>query len=318
MATQVPQVTVGRGHAKAIVVGEHHVMTGAYALAVALPRLTTQLTLHRQGNGALQLHWPLEDLPQTAADEARALVLCILTALGVRGRVAIRADCTVPIGRGLGSSAALAVACARAGAASLQLNLTSEEIQEIAKQGEHVVHGRSSGLDPAAAAAERGAVLFHQGKIVEEITVHPSLASAHWWLLDLGQRSTRQAIETAQLHRQQAGPSAVEAWTEETSNAARRAAQAMAEGDLAALAQSMNTAHELLEPLGVVHPAMRQVVTMCRQGGALAVKQTGAGLGGMMLALLPNAALASPLSQKLLPLVTHHWLLPLALSPEDS
>ncbi len=58
--------------------------------------------------------------------------------------------------------------------------------------------------------------------------------------------------------------------------------------DQKALGAYMDINHELLEALGVGHPALTRLVTAARAAGAYGAKITGAGGGGSMVALCPK------------------------------
>jgi mevalonate kinase len=304
----------GTGHGKAILVGEHHVMTGATALAVGLPAFCTTVTLQPS---PLQDATTLIDWPDGAelAEDVRADTLQMIaqacSLAGWQGAAQLAITSTIPIRRGLGSSAALAVAAVRA-AQGLVGAGECLDLLAHARAVECVVHGRSSGLDPAAAAGD-GAVLFRDGEILARVPIHPSLAGARWLLLDLGAGvPTREAIAIAQLHREQLGTAAVADLTATVSAAAQAAAQALGTGDLGALAAALNRAGAAMTPLGVVDSPMRHVLSLAAQAGALAAKQTGAGLGGMLLALVADAATAQGVLDRVAPHIRGHWQLPVA------
>jgi mevalonate kinase len=291
----------GTGHGKAILVGEHHVQTGAVE------------TLPARNFG---LDWRDVRLPEAVRRDTLAMITraCDLAGLDVALRLTI--DSTVPIRSGLGSSAALAVAALRAAHGLQGRMLAANHLLDEAREVECVVHGRSSGLDPAAAAAGGGAVLFQEGRVLAQVAIHRSLTSARWVMLDLGGGvPTREAIDLAHVHRARLGPQLVKELTLSVSDAARDAARGLEVGDLVTLGDAIARAGTAMEPLGVVDTAMRHVLSLCVEGGALAAKQTGAGLGGMLLALAPDEAVAQRILALTLPHVRAHWLLPLAPSP---
>jgi mevalonate kinase len=129
---------------------------------------------------------------------------------------------------------------------------------------------------------------------------------------------TRQAIAVADQHRACLAADDHQAWVDATTAAAQQAADALATGDVAALAHALSSAGAALEPLGVVDARMRQVLALAVQGGALAAKQTGAGLGGMLLALLPNAAVAPAVRALVAPHVHDTWLIPLTATTTET
>ncbi|MSP90476.1 MAG: hypothetical protein EXR79_01510 [Myxococcales bacterium] len=306
----------GYGHGKAILVGEHHVLDGATAVAIGLPWFRTDVTLGCWGSGPLTVSFEAgTDLGGTWAEDTRKMLTKACTLADVDADVTVAIRSNVPLGRGLGSSAALAVAAVRAahrlatGAAPDGADLLAD-----AREVECIVHGRSSGLDPAAAAGT-GAVLFRGGGILDRVPIActPALLAARWVLLDLGvAASTRTAIEAAQTARGRLGAEAVRSLRDRTTAAAAMAASALERGDVDALAEALTTAGACLEPLGVVDGAMRVVLDAAIDSGARAAKQTGAGMGGMLLALCADAGAAERVRAATRNLTAGQWVLTVA------
>ena len=310
------QRATGHGHGKTILIGEHHVMDGARALAIGLAPFRTDVTLTRGTPGALRI--TLEDaVDALVAQDTRQMFQAAAEAAGLDAEVQVQITSTVPMRRGLGSSAALAVAAVRAAwQLADRAEPTGAALLEAARTCESVVHGRSSGLDPAAAAGT-DPVLFQSGQVLQRVRVAPSLATARWLLVDLGASvPTRDAIAIAMHHRRELGAPAVQALNDQTSAAADQARQALETGDLTRLAIALRSAGEAMEPLGVVNDAMRDALEAMRAAGALAAKQTGAGMGGMLLALCPSEAEAQAVVAAIAPRIRAHWTL--SIHPEHS
>ncbi len=310
------RTATGHGHGKTILIGEHHVMDGARALAIGLPPFRTDVTLTRGAPGTL--HVTLEDdVDPVVANDTRHMFLAAAQAAGLSGEIRARIESTVPMRRGLGSSAALAVAAVRAAwRLADRAEPTAAELLHAARQCESIVHGNSSGLDPAAAAGT-DPVLFQSGQVLQRVHVAPVLASARWLLADLGASvPTRDAIAIAMHHRRELGVDAVKELNAQTSAAADQAMAALESGDLTRLAIALRSAGEAMEPLGVVNVAMREALVAMRAAGALAAKQTGAGLGGMLLALCTTEAEAQAVAAAIAPRIRTFWTL--AIYPEHS
>lgn len=305
----------GSGHGKAIVIGEHHVMDGALALAIGLSGFRTDVRLTRCApeQDALLLLWRGETLAAEVEADALRMLTCACERAGVLGAVTANVVSSVPIRRGLGSSAALAVAAVRAAwALADRAPPADADLLTMAREVESVVHGRSSGLDPAAACST-GGVLFQQGEVRARVQpAGASLSQARWVLLDLGAgAATRDAIATAIERRKTMSPEYLRSLGETTSSCARQAAAALAQDDLQALAAAMLRAGEALVPLGVVDERMAAVLAAAMNAGALAAKQTGAGLGGTLIALVANQTSAEQLVRALRPDIATAWVLPI-------
>lgn len=314
----------GRGNAKLILVGEHWVLDGARALAIGLPSLAVdvELTLDLTVAG-VQVDSPA---PEQALLGAAAMATLALAQVGVAAGARVRVDSQVPLRRGLGSSAALAVALVRAADAAVGRPAAGvEEVGLRAKDLEDLIHGRSSGLDPAAAATGSnrtadgpgsGGVLFCSGRVERRLgPVHADLWKFCWLLMDLGQgQPTREAIAIASARRAAMDPAQRQALADATSAAADQAADGLETGDFAKLASALRSAAAALEPLGVVNAPMERCIAQALAHGALAAKQTGAGLGGVILALCPDQAVAAQVAAACTD-ACDHWTVPLFLAP---
>src|SRR5690625_5118217 len=145
----------GSAHAKAILLGEHAAVYGAPALAVPLHGLGVQAEV----TPAEGIHLGSELFTGPAAD-APARLWPVLTAVraaldhqvGLDG-AAVRIESAVPYERGLGSSAAVAAAVARAVAHLGGTDLSADVLYAVVQEAERVAHGHPSGLDARAVSA---------------------------------------------------------------------------------------------------------------------------------------------------------------------
>ncbi len=273
-------MALGLGHAKLILVGEHWVLDGARALAIGLPQLHTQVEL----TPAESDEWP-------ADAQAQQMLRSALEQVAWQTPLRASIASNVPIRRGLGSSAALAVALVRA-AHALQHpdELDTREVAQRARDLEALVHGKSSGLDPAAAAAGGTAVLFQQGAVLSQPSIHAELAPAQWLVVDVGQgQPTRTAIDMAKQAREAMGDLRRHTLLASVTRAAETAAEALQSGRLDQLAAALRLAGEALDPLGIVNEPLQVCRALLLEAGALASKSSGAGLGGVTLGLFADA-----------------------------
>ncbi|MFA5959558.1 MAG: mevalonate kinase [Tatlockia sp.] len=188
---------------------------------------------------------------------------------------------TIPIGVGLGASAALCVAVARWFA--YEHLLEDQSIFAFAKELEHLFHGKSSGLDIAGVSAEEG-IYFKQGHISPLIqTWQPK-----WYLSTCGHiGKTAQCIEKVQELWQN---DAIEAQRidEQMNQNVEKARSALSEDSpesLPLLAEALQQAATCFEQWGLVSEALARHMQMLLDAGALAVKPTGSGGGGYVVSL---------------------------------
>jgi mevalonate kinase len=193
----------------------------------------------------------------------------------------IEINSTVPVGAGLGSSAAVIAATTAATGAILDVKLSKEDILRITYAAEKIVHGTPSGVDPAISTMG-GTMLFQMDTGFKPLEVKTNIPLI---IGDTGvERSTRVQVEKVR--------DLVDKYprvTEHLMKAAReivlRAIEALKENDLETLGTMMNINHALLYGIGVSDESLEWLANAARKAGALGAKLTGAGGGGCMIAL---------------------------------
>ena len=265
---------------KAILAGEHAVVYGHPAVAVALDR-GIKCVAERTSAEASSLFVADWGLQASSADETplgRGIATIqkeITDGVGLSYRVTAE----IPPGAGLGSSAALSVALIRAASVTMSKALGTVEIVDWANRLEEEFHDRPSGID-VALSSRGGALLFQPGHTNENL-------DASWLKLvvaDTGEpRSTKDMIAkvSAQL------PVAERALVQ-MGAAARDVGKALARKEHDLLADSMNSCQQLLDGLGLVTPGLDKLCTLAKKSGAMAAKMTGGGGGGAIIAFAPG------------------------------
>lgn len=268
------RVARARAPGKLILAGEHAVVYGHPALALAVDRGTTVTLTRRPGPTALG---------DSAVQDDRVLpgLLTVLPAEGLR----IDIDSDLPVGRGMGSSAALAVAVVRAHAALEGETLDFDTTHARAFGPERHFHGDPSGVDHAVSALG-GGVRYVKGPDGPRIDPLPlpdlrlvvvdSGSAGDTGALVAGVRSRRPGIDPA-LQR-------IGALVEELDAGLRGG---MAPAGLGAL---LNENHALLRDIGVSTDTLDAITATCRAAGAHGAKLAGAGGGGVVIALVDDPA----------------------------
>lgn len=262
----------GTAPAKAILLGEHFVVHGVPALALPIPTLTVRVRL------ALATGARTEPNEHVAA----CLALCH-EHLGGPAPDAVEATASgeVPVSAGLGSSAALAVASARAWCALAGLEPTVERLRAVADACERLAHGNPSGIDVATVLGERP-LRFVRGEGPTPLAVGDGLGLL---LLDSGEpgRTKETVARVAKLR--EADPADWAARADMAAALVSEGERALAAGDPEALGRVMSQVHELLGGLGVSTPALEAAVAAARAAGADGAKLTGGGGGGCVIAV---------------------------------
>lgn len=277
-------------HGKWILAGEHAVIRGHGALV--FPLLEKHLVLdychastHPSQGLLLDAH-----IADRNSEEMCALLKHLLeygmqcinqSYAALQGH--LRISSTIPVGVGMGASAALCVAVARWFTA--QHWIKEHEQYGIARELEHVFHGQSSGLDIAGVSSSNG-IYFQQGHTEPlKLTWSPK-----WRLSSCDQQGpTSECIHKVQQlwlnHPSEAEQLDVQ--MQHSVNTAKQALEAhnpekKHQIDLAA---AIHQAQNCFKRWGLITPALEQHMQTLYRQGALAVKPTGSGGGGYVMSL---------------------------------
>jgi mevalonate kinase len=269
----------GFGHGKVILVGEHAVVHGHTALAAGISAGIAAVA--RAGSGALQV--PAWNLTASADDgtpvgRALAAVLRRMEAPALDFEV----EAGIPSRAGLGSSAALATAIARAAAAAVG-RAGEEAVDGAVAAAEEVFHGSPSGID--AAAAKSGLCgRFSRASGWRPVPVLQKIT----FCVGLSGRPRDTAAQVAAVGRFRDRLPAAGEVLALLGRLADDAAGALAQGDVDGLGRIMDAAHGLLAALRLSSPELETLVHAARAAGAVGAKLTGAGGGGAVIALAPG------------------------------
>ena len=272
--------STGFAPGKVILLGEHSVVFGAPALAGSLPFGLSARAVETR-SGGIQLIGP------GVPGDPRIGEACALMGrrVGVdNAEVEITSD--LPIGGGLGSSAAFAVAMVRALGGLSGRELSLDEIGEIAIESERLFHGRPSGVDNTI-CAHGGLIRFWKGPPVrvERMQLARPLPIVIGFT---GQRRETKKNVTSLAARVEAEPSRYQPIVDRLGELALVGSRAVETGDFERLGTQMNEAHGLLGQCELSCAALEEIIAAARAGGALGAKLTGAGGGGAAIALAPD------------------------------
>ncbi|WP_045096090.1 mevalonate kinase family protein [Legionella fallonii] len=269
-------------YGKWILAGEHAVIRGHEALV--FPIKERQLTLSYQacpsslsadytGSSGADMHllfWGVLEQGMQLLDRS-------LNQLG--GHFHLKSN--IPVGVGMGASAALCVAMSRWFCAQNMIN--DSRVCEFARELEHLFHGKSSGLDIAGVASQQG-VFFKGGDCIPlKQTLNP-----HWYLSSCNQIGiTSHCIQQVQ-NLWDKDPVLAQQIDNQMVEATQEAQSSLEQGGIDAierLAKAMNKAADCFHQWGLVSESLQQHMNQLFDQGAIAVKPTGSGGGGFVLSL---------------------------------
>ena len=267
---------------KWILAGEHAVVRGHEALV--FPIKQKQLTLRYE---ALSSSLGADYTGSSGADTHLLFWSVLEQGMQLLGRSLnqlvgyFHLESTIPVGVGMGASAALCVAMSRW--FCKQHLIESSKCNEFARELEHLFHGKSSGLDIAGVSSECG-VYFKAGSYVPlKQVIYPN-----WMLSSCNQIGiTSHCIQQVQ-NLWDKNPLLAQQIDNQMNESTQESKMALEQGGINAverLAKAMNKAADCFHQWGLVSESLQQHMKQLFANGAIAVKPTGSGGGGFVLSL---------------------------------
>lgn len=214
-------------------------------------------------------------------EPVRVAVERVLAAYKEQIGLDVEINSTVPVGAGLGSSAAVVAAVTEAAGALLNVKMTKEDVFRVALEAERVVHGTASVVDPAIATFG-GTLLFQTDTGFKPLEVKTEVP------LVIGntgvEKSTKVQVDKVRAIAKNY-PQIMELMKKTAREIVLRAMDAFKHNDLKALGDLMNVNHALLYGIGVSDESLEWLINAAKKAGAYGAKLTGAGGGGCMIAL---------------------------------
>jgi len=268
---------MARANGKVVLLGEHAVVYGVPAIAAGIQR-GVEAFAELSATSTLRVG----ERRATAGDDSELGTgfKALLQALGAPP-VAVEARLELPPGSGLGASAALGVAIARAVIAAAGQDSDAARVLSAAAAWEGIYHGNPSGID-AAAAAHDGCIWFERGAGMQPLALARDLVLAI--ALAGPPASTKTMVESVARLRERR-PAVVDKALEGIRALVKNARLCLESGDLPGLGSLMNYNQMLLSGLFVSTEGIERCCALSREAGALGAKLTGAGGGGAVLAL---------------------------------
>jgi mevalonate kinase len=295
---------------KVILFGEHAVVYGKPAIAVAVNRLAhvtltdrtdSHVRAELNGLGVVGfLDLENETIESPGNQLSKGMLKYILKALKViKGRTEfnqsgtesiktgldVTVDIEMPVASGLGSSAAVTVATLAAAGKYHGLDLEAEEIASLAHQVELEVQGAASPIDTTLSTHGGAIYLSRDARELVKLPID--------WELPLVIAHTKREGNTGELVgsvrcKLETYPSIINPLLDSIEEVTDEAQRVLLSRDDKRLGELMNINHGLLDALGVNTQELSRMVYLARQSGALGSKITGAGGGGSIIAYCPG------------------------------
>jgi mevalonate kinase len=279
----------GRAWGKVILLGEHAVVYGVPAIALGIDRGARASAVPIAGAvSRLEIYaWKVSvDEGDTASDIGRAFTALLaatrMANMAEPSSVVVSAHAELPPGGGLGCSAAVGVAVARA----LVPTSSAGEAAELAMVWERVFHGNPSGID-AAVAAHGGSILFEKGHAMQSV---PLKVALNVCIGSTGVPSSTKTMVDGLARLRERKPDLVEKAFQGIASLVRNARLALEAGDVVGVGKLMDLNQMMLSGLLLSTEEIERLCSSARDAGALGAKLTGAGGGGCVVALAGDTA----------------------------
>ncbi len=277
---------------KVILCGEHVVVYGYPAIALPVKAVSNRTRVYAHPAApagevilnapAIDLEAPLSSL--SPGHPLRRSVELTLETLGVSSLPAceIHVTSTIPLGAGLGSSAATTVSIVRAVSAFLGHPLESDQVNRIAFEVEKIHHGTPSGIDNTVITYEVP-ILFQRDVNFQKIRVAQPFQLV---IADSGVSfSTAEAVAGVRS-RWLSSPAQYQGHFESIARLTGEVEHLLEIGVPQQIGPLLTQNHRILAEMGVSSPRLDELVDTAIKAGALGAKLSGGGIGGNVIALV--------------------------------
>lgn len=285
---------LGEAPGKVLLIGEHAVVYGHPAIAIPLRSVHARAEVEFARTPGIELDAPdVKEHVRPGDTASRRLAPLLKLARSVERlfgeqnqglRIVVRSE--IPVGRGMGSGAAVSVAIVRAVCNALDRRLNTEQISELALVAEKEYHRTPSGVDTAVVARDEP-IYFVKDKAPRAIAVGPSVF--HFLVADTGVSSSTAEVVDAVRAAREKDKANYDSYFWEIGSLASVSREILKNGSPVELGLCMSRAHQTLQSMGVSCRELDHLVSVALDNGAPGAKLSGAGRGGAMIALLPDA-----------------------------
>lgn len=201
--------------------------------------------------------------------------------------IQLELESKIPIGVGLGSSAAACVATIAAIDRLLGSKIDRDWVCKRAIEAERLIHRNSSGAD-CYACTHGGLIHYQRNEGLSKLMLNQADSHSRqpfFLACDSGvTHSTGELVASVNRFRKSNGTLFMKL-CESATKICADSLPAIESGRWNKLGPLMSENHALLQQIGVSHPEVEKLIGICNAAGALGAKLTGAGGGGSVVAL---------------------------------
>ncbi|RKX94297.1 MAG: mevalonate kinase [Spirochaetes bacterium] len=286
----------GKGFGKTILIGDQFVLWGIPAILSAIP-FETYCTVKRLSSGS---GWIVEDnrievpgYKKAKEQDSIASFNRMVKVMGLdleKNPIKITVSGDLLAGSGVGASAAICVAFARACNEEFNLGLDILDINHVAWEGEFGYHGLPSGLDNTV-STYGGVIQYWIKDNVKQFKRIEMNEPVEIVLGNSGVTANTAALKGFLEEQETSNPALFNKRLDSIRDQVKGLEKALSQGDLKETGRIMSANHEILIEMGLSHERLIHLCNLANSLGAYGSKVTGGGRGGYMLALTPGKEL---------------------------
>lgn len=292
-------------HGKVILIGEHSVVYGYDALCMPIKSLHIRTTVEKNKEmwmDTARYHGPFFSAP----DEYDGLKYVVKTMLAkAHSNEALKITYTgeIPMERGFGSSATVALGTSKAMNDFFNLNLKEDEIMAVTNHAEMINHGKASGLDAATVHSDY-LIFFNKKDGPQKLQAQ---LGATLLIMDTGQLgNTKKAV--SQVHQQLETSATAKRNLAKLGCLADDTKNAWLKGDAKQVGKDFTQAQTILSSFALSTDKIDKLQKIAINNGALGFKLSGGGLGGIVISLCSNDQVAQKIAGEAHPLISGSWI----------
>lgn len=188
----------------------------------------------------------------------------------------------IPIASGMGSGASISASIIKELSNFFEININNQEIYNLVMEIEKIYHGNPSGVDPMVIVHEKP-IFYIKEKMLDFINVKSNLNIA---IIDSEIRSSTKLVVNYVKEQMNLYPNRYKNLFEELGKISIEIKDIITLDLKKDLFEIINLNQKLLKEIGISNNELNELEIELKKSGAKAVKISGAGRGGVMLALL--------------------------------
>lgn len=287
--------------------GEHAVVYGAPALAIPVKNLhikTTISDLQQPGItiATADFFGPLTDLP-ARYNGISFIIDKMVHDFQLPLTFNVSYQSTIPLERGLGSSASVAFGTINALKNHFKLELSSAEILALTNQAETINHGSASGLDTLTVSSP-STIAFKNHQIIKTMTKR----LGGYLVIADSQELGNTKVSVSQVRQQVESDQDKHQRLSDLGEIAEAGITAFEDQDAHKFGQLMNNAETILRQFQLETQKISKLIELAQANAALGAKLSGSGLGGIVISLAKSSADAELIKQAQTAITDQIWI----------